>query len=161
MPNSTLPETVVEAASGNLAMLSTINKEVNELSRDTGWRDVTSELINGWTADYFKMRRIRGRTFIKHKNLSGLNATSARMMNFTPTAGKGVGTGFSPGDVFESPQLRIGNEYPLAARMTASLSGGIQMATGLAALGTSAAREWGWDSATASWPSPLPGTATT
>ena len=161
MANSTLLEDVKAAANGLLAMLSTSNKEVNELSRDTGWCEVTSQLINGWTADYVRIRRIRGRVFLKHRNLSGLNATNARMLNFSLTAGKGVGTGFSPVDVFESPLLRVGNEYPVTARMTASLSGGLQMATGLAALGVAAAREWDWDASTSSWPSPLPGKPTT
>src|SRR5690606_1870739 len=125
---------------------------INELTRDTGRRNVTSYLINGWTASEVTVQRVRDRVYFRFQGLNGTSATSTRMMDFS---GSGIGTGFSPPSASESPALRTGSTYDM--RLTVSLTGGISGPTGYN-LGTSSAREFSWP-CEASWPSPLPGTA--
>lgn len=152
MANSSLRTNIQANDTGNIADRNTVHAEVNELSRNTGVRDVTSLLLNGWTATYVRIQRVRDRVYLTVKGLNGANATSTRFMNFEG----GVGTGFAPFDVVESPAMRVaGDQY--SARFTSSLTGGMTCPTGLN-FGTGTAREFSWR-CTASWPSTLPGSA--
>lgn len=151
MANSSLRTNIQANDTGNLADRNTVHSEVNELSRDTGVRDVTSLLINGWTASSVKIERIRDRVYLYIRGLNGASATSTRFMDFSG----GLGSSFSPADATESPALRTGSTYD--ARVTASLTGGLSCPTGVD-LGTASTREISWR-CTASWPSTLPGAA--
>jgi len=134
------------------ADVETAWKAINDLTRETGLRNVTSYLVNGWTAASVQIERIRDRVYLYVKGLNGASATSSRWMDFS---GAGIGTGFAPADVTEGPALRTGSTYD--ARITVSLSGGFSSPTGFD-LGTGSVREMSWR-CVASWPSPLPGSA--
>ena len=43
---------------------------------DTGWREVSDLLINGWTASRFRIRRVNDQVLWKVTNLNGVNATN-------------------------------------------------------------------------------------
>lgn len=55
--------------------VSGLSEALLDLTRDTGWRDITGSLRNGWTATYVHIRRIRERVIMRHNGLDGSNAT--------------------------------------------------------------------------------------
>ena len=44
---------------------------------DTGWRDITDALINGWTAKSIHIRRVNSTVYFRYLNLSSADASSA------------------------------------------------------------------------------------
>ena len=55
---------------------------------DTGWRDITDALINGWTAKSIHIRRVNSTVYFRYHNLSSADASSATAF-YLPT---GFGT---------------------------------------------------------------------
>lgn len=155
MANSNLPTTLTpNSSTGHTNNHQVLHTEVNELSRATGVRDVTSFLLNGWTADYIRIERIRDRVYLYFKGLNGTNATSSRWLDFQNS---GIGGSFSPTEYFESALFRASDNYQF--RIGGSLTAGLSSAQGAGSvLGSTAVREISWR-CIASWPSTLPGTA--
>lgn len=60
---------------------------INDASRDTGWRNVTSLLANGWTATAVYVRRIDEWVFWEFRTLDGSAATTAAVMPMTAFVG--------------------------------------------------------------------------
>lgn len=70
------PGIVENAQTGRRALVfPTGNVEVG----DTGWVDIRSSLINGWTATTMRVRRMGNKTLLR---FTGLNATAATSDNF-------------------------------------------------------------------------------
>ena len=120
---------------------------------DTGWRDVRTLLLNGWTATFFQLRRRNDTVMVKIGNLSG-NATWLNVMN--------APTGFS----MAQATYPLGRESYLTGNMVA-------FACAYGDLGSSSTKmiDGTWNSALYSlamgfdyqteqaWPTTLPGTA--
>ena len=94
MPNTTLNEDVQPAPSGNLADRSTVHREINRMSRDTGRMDIP--LSNGWTlaaGGFLYARRVDDTVTIYARGLDGSAATS----NVIATVGtSGIYSGMLP-----------------------------------------------------------------
>lgn len=102
MPNITLPTSNTPNSTPLATNLDIAWPELMRLSKDTGQRDVTSLLVNGWTASKVLWRRIVDEVFLEFRDLNGSAATNATFMNFSGT------TGFTPpsGTVTESELWR-------------------------------------------------------
>lgn len=91
MPNLNLPTNITPGVTATFeADVEAAWAELNRLSRDTGRRDVTSLLANGWTATRVLVQRISDRVFWEFTNLNGAAATSATLMSLSTM------TGFAP-----------------------------------------------------------------
>ena len=116
---------------------------------DTGWRDVTSLLRNGWTADTFLMRRVGHTVETRATGLSGESATDFTF--FVPPEG------FTPG----AGSLRISASNSSFAVSADRVNIGVSGATGqvwrtnMSATSVALSATYLTDN---SWPSPLPGT---
>lgn len=75
---------------------------INDQSKDTGLRNITSLLTNGWTATGVRLRRIVDRVFWEFQNLNGSAATDPTVISMS-----GI-TGFAPvsGNIVESDLWR-------------------------------------------------------
>lgn len=108
---------------------------------DTGWRNVSSLLVNGWTGTV-RIRRVGDLVYLRVYALNGVNATSATFMN-------GI-TGFR--DVlskFTLPSgvgIDIGSSYALSAPIGSVTS-------------TSRYEQAIWPTFDTTWPTTLPGVA--
>lgn len=143
-----LPTNVTTSTTGHADLHNNVNAEVNRLARDTGRRDVSSLLINGWTASSVEIQRQDGRCYLRFAGLNGSSATSSRFME--------VPAGFQPPIILETGPQRNSSSN-MVQGVTLSLSGGFTLPQGTV-LG-SAAREISWP-CTADWPSePYPGTS--
>ena len=115
---------------------------------DTGWRDVTSLLRNGWTADTFLMRRVGDLVEVRVSNLNGTNATD--FFFFTPPEG------FMPG----AGSIRFSassNDYSISAeRVNIGTSGAFSQVWRTDVTHTSAALFANYLTSNA-WPTALPG----
>lgn len=104
MPNTNLPTNITKDYPGYPAMLNTAHAEINELSRNTGRRDITSYLINGWTAPTSTSRvlieGVRDEINLYTRGISGENATSMYFLRFADLAANPgapfIGLGFRP-----------------------------------------------------------------
>lgn len=67
---------VVVSISSIDAAIAALNTRATELEYDTGWRNVTGSLINGWTATYVHVRRTGRRGVVRFQGLNGAAATS-------------------------------------------------------------------------------------
>ena len=143
-----LPTNITAGQPGAIAGFNATNAEVNRLARDTGRRDVTSLLINGWSATAVEIQRQNDRCYLRITGLNGSAATSSRFMDMP--------SGFQPYAVTETyPQRDSTGAFKQG--VTLSLSGGFTMPTSTAH-GTGSQREISW-ATNAAWPSTLPGAA--
>lgn len=113
MANTSLPSPVSASPTGHLDYHTQLHREVNELSRNTGLRNVTDLLVNGWTATTVYIERVRDRVYLYVRGLDGSAATSAAFLSFSD-----LGTGFRPlGNSFQSPLMEdaSGNSVRLRA----------------------------------------------
>ena len=95
MPNTSLPETVTAGTLDHPGMHQTVNQEMNRITRDTGWRDLSGALVNGWTIDaggYLAIRREADKTKLAVMRLNGAAATSPVFVAFG--AEPGISTNF-------------------------------------------------------------------
>lgn len=79
MPNTTLPTNVTAGTTGHAGMHNTIAAELNRMTRDTGLRDASSLIANGWTLDsggFIYIRRVDDEVTLYMRGLNGSAATS-------------------------------------------------------------------------------------
>lgn len=161
MPNTNLPTNVTTGSTTHIPDHNTIAVEINELSRSTGLRDVTSLLANGWTvaaSGGVRIERVRDWVYFYWRGLDGTAATSNAFLLFGDGTGTTISERFSPmggsyqtelhaDDAGAGYRLRANNlnmQVPSSADRRA-LGGFWKMTT--------------WRASTTSWPSVLPGTA--
>lgn len=102
MPNLNLPTNISPGVTSTFETdVEAAWTELNKTSRDTGWRNITSLLTNGWTATAIHIRRIDEWVYWEFRSLSGSAATTASVMPMTSL------TGFrSYGGTNETPLIR-------------------------------------------------------
>lgn len=157
MPNTALPTNVAPGTTGRIAQTNVVHAEVNELSRATGLRDITSLLVNGWTATSVYIEITRDWVHFYWRGLDGSAATSNAFLVF--------GTGGLPNNF-----IPIGSAYSSAGHFGSNLSDGpyrfnvsgvnmqVTQSSDRRALGA----YWqttSWRRTSTTWPSTLPGTA--
>lgn len=69
--NTSLPTNVTAGTPNLPGMLNESHGAMNTLSRDTGWRDLSGLLVNGWTATMIRVRRQNDITVFRIQGLSG------------------------------------------------------------------------------------------
>lgn len=143
-----LPTNVTIETAGHADLHNDVNTEVNRLGQDTGRRNVTSLLINGWTANAVEIQRKNERCYLRITGLNGSAATSSKFMDMP--------AGFQPYLITETYPQRD-SSGTIKQGVTLSLSGGFTMPSGTVH-GTASSREIDW-ACTAGWPASLPGTA--
>lgn len=141
-----LPTNIVSKTPNHADLHNSTNEVVNKLSRDTGRLNLSSLLINGWTATSVEIQRQDDRAYLRVAGLNGSQATNSRFL--------AMPVGFQPPYVVEThPQRDSSNTFKQG--ITLSLSGGFTLPTGVI-LGSST-REISW-ACLESWPTTLPGT---
>ncbi|AZS08722.1 minor tail protein [Arthrobacter phage Litotes] len=115
---------------------------------DTGWRDIKTLLVNGWTANVVYLRRQGDRCTLKGLTLDGSALTSTTFLNLT--------SGFRPqhGDSY----FQANTISAAFALMAVGLSGAVRAQTGQTMYGSPAYFEISWTT-TEAWPTTLPGSA--
>lgn len=99
MSNLTLPETLPPDGGDFVPDALAAWTYLNEISRDTGVRDLSGLLVNGWTlgsSGYLTIRRIGDEVTIAGFNLDGSSATDPTLLNFSDGTGGTVSIGFRP-----------------------------------------------------------------
>jgi hypothetical protein len=125
------------------------NVAVNRLTDGTGWRDITSLLINGWVADRVWLIRRGNRVILKFSNLNGTAATGSTIIATATLAG------FRP--AADTHVTAWSNATPYAVFVGfSSGSGGITSAARVSF--GSQEQEFIWE-CSSTWPTSLPGTA--
>ncbi len=111
---------------------------------DTGWRDVSASLINGWTTNVVYLRRLGSLVYLSVYSLVGTSA-SANQFYALPS-------GFRP----------YMSQYHPTTRNAVATQGGYVTAAGVAAMESSYAytfhAQWIWPTNN-TWPTSLPGSA--
>lgn len=144
-----LPTNVTPNTPGHATLHNEANAEINLLSRDTGWRDVSSLLTNGFTVStLLRIRRKDDRVQLLIRGLSGVSATNTVFM--------ACPKGFEPVTDIEDGPFRSSLDAYTEKLFVAGATGFRMNATGKALAGT-AAQIFEYP-CTASWPSVLPGT---
>ena len=111
---------------------------------DTGWREITGLLLNGWAATAIYIRRINHNVILRYTGLAGDNASSPRMIQLS--------TGFY------TPRSRLaftGNGEIFTSQFTSS--GELDIVTSFIVPANIYHSETTWVTAV-DWPSSLPGT---
>lgn len=150
MPNLNLPTNITPGVTSTFEPdVEAAWSELNELSRDTGLRDVTSLLLNGWTARSVRVRRVRNYVDVEVFDLNGTAATSATMLNMSELGG------FAPVVAYESDMFRdsagdASGYFRVSASVFSCRIGYVSP--------SSTVRMMRWR-CSAAWPSALPGTA--
>lgn len=102
MPNLNLPTNISPGVTATFEVdVEAAWAELNRLSKDTGWRNITSLLINGWTATHIMVRRTIDRVYWEFRNLNGSAATSATFLDLT-----GLDAFKPPFTAYETPEIR-------------------------------------------------------
>lgn len=91
MPNTNLPTNITNGQTGRIGDINTAWGEINTLSRDTGRREASGFISNGWTANSLVFRRENNMGIISVKNLKGADATNDIVLTFA-----GASPGVSP-----------------------------------------------------------------
>lgn len=153
MANTSLPTGLTTGTTTHIADHNTIHAEVNELSRDTGLRSLTSLLANGWTATGVRIERVRDLVHFYWRGLDGSAATSAAFLTFGPGAGD-IPIEFSSMD--GSYQSAVHADNTGGTYRIRAISPNIQVASS----GGTALRDLGgywrmttWHAASSAWPS--------
>lgn len=82
MANTALDTNVQVGGGSIISDANIVHAEVNELSRSTGLRDVTSLLTNGWTATGVRIERVRDLVYFYWRGLDGSASTSRIFLTF-------------------------------------------------------------------------------
>ncbi|WP_345750124.1 hypothetical protein [Microbacterium rhizophilus] len=85
MPNLSLPEDLSSGSTGHIAQHEAIHTELNRMTRDTGWRDASGALVNGW-AGSAQIRRVDDTVRFLVSSLNGAAATDPRFIAFGSAA---------------------------------------------------------------------------
>src|SRR5690606_40315458 len=88
MSNLNLPEEIVDGQNGWLEDLESLYAWANRASKDSGWRDVSGSLTNGWalgTDGLVLYRRIGDRVQLAVRNLDGTTSSSSMFLPYTAT----------------------------------------------------------------------------
>lgn len=93
MANTSLPTSISDGSTGLISHANTVHGEVNELSRNTGLREIKSLLVNGWTATSVYIERVRDRVHLYVRGLDGTGAASNAFLTFGDASGQ-IPTGF-------------------------------------------------------------------
>lgn len=107
MPNTSLPTNVTAGTTNHTADHNVIAAEINRLSRDTGWRDVSSFLKDGWALNAggkAQVRRQDNQVTWRLVQINGLAATSQNF--FAMNASAEISNGFGPDFPLVSPMFR-------------------------------------------------------
>lgn len=98
MPNTTLPTDVTAGTGGHVDMHQVTNRELNRISRDTGWRDISGFITSGWTVDAARIRRVDDLVVLELSNLdsAGAESTGAPVFRFGADAATQVSSQFTP-----------------------------------------------------------------
>lgn len=148
-----LPTTVNAAPNGHFALHQDVNLEVNRLAIGTGWRVLTAELQNGWTATSVRMRR-RGDTV--ELKVAGLDGTASTASTFLSTAATPDLLPFLPGS--GSP-VEFHLWRSAGSDTTVGCTATNTSITGQNLKATASYQTVRWDVGTRDWPTTLPGTA--
>lgn len=152
MTNSSLPTDVTAGTPDLPGMLNTTHGEVNELSRSTGLRNITSLLMNGWTATTLLLIRERDWVHLMPRGLDGSAATNNVMLQFGTEAGQ-LPVGFRPINYSFEEMLRA------ADGSTTFIRADVNSILGQAGVNVGGyTRTVSWYCPVA-WPATLPGTA--
>lgn len=111
MPNTTLPTPPTPGGGSIISDLGSAYEEINRMSRDTGWRNLTSLLVGGWVADSVHIRRIDSLVILEITNLDPTAMTSGAFLKFSASsASNRVDSRFLPaGDRFRTPRFESTN----------------------------------------------------
>lgn len=157
MANAELPTNVTEGYPDLPGLLNVTHGEVNELSRATGLRDVTSLLANGWTATGVRIERVRDLVYFYWRGLDGSAATSRVFLTFGSGA-TDISNRFASMDGSYQTELHqddAGGSYRfrvIAANMQVPSSADLRELGGYWKMAC-------WRAPSTAWPSTLPGTA--
>lgn len=165
MPNTTLPTNVTSGTTGHAGFHNTLHAEVNALSRDTGLRDLSTKLVNGWTLDpggFIYLRRRDSDVELHVQGLNGSAASSNIFLNFG-TGEPNVSRDFRPSYdgatsiTTASPMFRPGaGAAPIYFFYSSGMRCAEVGAPSAPAAGTgSTTLQWTWKTAMP-WPSFLP-----
>lgn len=128
-----LPTNITTSTTGHAELHNQVNAAVNALEPlgiNSGWRDLSPLLLNGWTAGTFiRARRYGGQVQVLVRGLNGANATSARIMNMP--------RGFEPITDFQTGLLKD-STGAWSKNIAISTAGGFQMDTKTVLAGASA-----------------------
>ena len=146
-----LPTNIAVDTTGHANIHNQTNEAVNELARDTGWRDISGLLINGWDAGTFiRIRRKDDRVQLLLRGVSGSSATSVKLMNMP--------AGFTAPTDLELAPYRCTDQSNTTLFIGSTIEGGIRLGTTGKQLAATVAQIAEWP-CTAAWPSTLPGAA--
>lgn len=134
--------------------LNATNTAINRAVEGTGWRAITSQLQNGWTAVSVRIRRRGDTVELKTAGLNGTAATADTFLNTTAT----------PDLQAFMPEVGNGIEFALRRSTSSDAHLGVFVSNTTA---TSPARvkasdnyqTVSWDVGKRAWPTTLPGTA--
>lgn len=80
-----LPTNIVNNGTGHLAHTNEVHLRINELYDGTGWRNLSSTLINGWTASKIQIIRRGWRVTLIIRNLVSTSGTgTTQIMSSLP-----------------------------------------------------------------------------
>lgn len=120
MPNTTLPTNLAPGSPGLISNANTVHSEMNRLSRDTGWRNVTSLLRNGASATTARIRRQDNLVIFEVRDLD-VSAVSGVSDGTPVQLLKGGGQGTS--DISSN----FLNDYPIRGPIMKSVGSGFEM----------------------------------
>ncbi|ASR83612.1 hypothetical protein SEA_LISARA_28 [Arthrobacter phage LiSara] len=124
-----------------------VNNREQMIYGDTGWRNITTDILNGWTASAILIRRVGAEVFLRLYQVNGAAQTAGTIMTLT--------AGFRSG-VFQYEPCYT--EAAALATILVESTGNIKAAGGATKYGTAAYSEVRW-STTETWPTTLPGVA--
>lgn len=149
--NTSLPTNVTAGTPNLPGMLNESHDAMNTLSRDTGWHDLSSLLINGWEASLIRVRRQNDITVFRIQGLrggSGKFLSSSGALSLSNRFGSGGPT------VRSAVVGGTGGNYYLS-----QTSGGWYCNFDAGTTSTGTEFQWFIISAGAAWPSTLPSAA--
>lgn len=114
MPNLALPETVTAGTIDHPGMHQAVNRELNKRTRDTGWRNLSGLLANGWTlrsGGYVAIRREDDKTTLAVLNLDGSAATSNVFVPIGADDGTRVSGNFRMATALGLPTTSVSNLF--------------------------------------------------
>ncbi|ASR83736.1 hypothetical protein KDJ04_gp02 [Arthrobacter phage Nubia] len=114
---------------------------------DTGWRNITTDILNGWTGSVISVRRYGAEVFLRLYQVNGTAQTANTIVTLP--------AGFRPGTFQYEPCY---TEAAALATILIESTGNIKAAGGATKYGTAAYSEVRW-STTETWPATLPGVA--
>lgn len=103
MPNTSLP-TVQVGTTGRIAQTNIVHEEINRLSRDTGWRDVSGLIRSSWTVAAARIRRVDYQVVLEVTGLDSSTSTGALLLSFGANSASDLSSNFAPeGGAFRLP----------------------------------------------------------